>query len=221
GAGSLSNLLAAARRWPDAGTIGPLIRTLNGAVYPSARSLPSLGAGIGHALCGWWWPSNPWTAAYRHERGEPVEGPVGWLSGSCLLLRRRAFDAVAGFDPAYFMYFEDVDLGDRLGRAGWRNVYAPSACVAHVGGHATEANHTAMVAEHHRSAARYLAGRYRGRRWLPVRILVRAGLGLRARIARRVPAVAAGAAPQRRGPIDTAPQRRGPMEEERDADGRD
>ena len=106
-------------------SLGPLIETADGDIYPSARALPSLGRGIGHALCGWWWPANPWTAAYRRERGAPAEGAVGWLSGSCLLLRRKAFDAVGGFDPAYFMYFEDVDLGDRLGRAGWQNVYVP------------------------------------------------------------------------------------------------
>jgi len=135
--GSLDELLAAATRWPRAGSLGPLIRTVDGTVYPSARALPSLGRGIGHALCGWWWPSNPWTAAYRRERGEPAEGPTDWLSGSCLLVRRSAFDAVAGFDPAYFMYFEDVDLGERLGKAGWQNVYVPGAVVVHTGGHAT------------------------------------------------------------------------------------
>ena len=62
---------------------------------------------------------------------------VGWLSGSCLLLRRAAFDAVGGFDARYFMYMEDVDLGDRLGKAGWLNVYVPSAEVLHDKGHST------------------------------------------------------------------------------------
>jgi N-acetylglucosaminyl-diphospho-decaprenol L-rhamnosyltransferase len=135
--GSLDELLAGAARWPQAGSLGPLIRTVDGTIYPSARALPSLGRGIGHALCGWWWPSNPWTAAYRGERGELAEGPTDWLSGSCLLVRRAAFETVGGFDPTYFMYFEDVDLGERLGKAGWQNVYVPSAIVVHTGGHAT------------------------------------------------------------------------------------
>ena len=135
--GSLDQLLAAARRWPKGASFGPLIHTPEGDIYPSARSLPALGRGIGHALFGWWWPSNPWTAAYRVERQPPVERTAGWLSGSCLLLRRDAFDEVGGFDPGYFMYFEDLDLGDRLGAAGWHNVYVPSAVVCHTGGHAT------------------------------------------------------------------------------------
>ncbi len=94
-------------------------------MYPSARHLPSLIRGGMHAVIGPLWRSNPWTAAYRQDRLEPSERPVGWLSGSCLLLRGAAFDEVGGFDERYFMYMEDVDLGDRLGKAGWQNVYVP------------------------------------------------------------------------------------------------
>jgi N-acetylglucosaminyl-diphospho-decaprenol L-rhamnosyltransferase len=190
--------LAAADRWPRAGALGPLIRTAEGEVYPSARSLPSLGRGIGHAVFGWWWPSNPWTAAYRQDRTEPIERTAGWLSGSCLLLRRAAFESVHGFDPAYFMYFEDVDLGDRLARAGWLNVYVPSAEVLHVGSHATAQRPEAMNAEHHRSAMRYLSGRYPGVRWVPVRWALRAGLGIREVLARRFQQISGGARYQRR-----------------------
>jgi N-acetylglucosaminyl-diphospho-decaprenol L-rhamnosyltransferase len=198
--GALDELLAAAQRWPRGASFGPLIHTPDGAIYPSARALPSLGRGIGHALCGWWWPANPWTAAYRVEKQVPVERTAGWLSGSCLLLRRDAFDAVGGFDPGYFMYFEDLDLGDRLGKAGWQNVYAPAAVVCHAGGHATSRDAARMAAEHHRSAWRYLSRRYVGWRWLPLRLALRAGLGVRSLLASRVPRIAAGAEAQRREP---------------------
>jgi N-acetylglucosaminyl-diphospho-decaprenol L-rhamnosyltransferase len=195
--GSLDTLLAAADRWSQGAAFGPLIHTPDGTIYPSARALPSLGRGIGHALCGWWWPSNPWTAAYRVEREAPRERTAGWLSGSCLLLRRDAFDAVGGFDPGFFMYFEDLDLGDRLRQAGWQNVYVPSAMVRHTGGHATSRDAARMAAEHHRSAWRYLSRRYSGLRWLPLRLVLRAGLLIRSVLARRVPRIAAGAAAQR------------------------
>ncbi len=196
--GALDTLLDAVGRWPRAGVLGPAILSADGTLYPSARALPSLGRGIGHALLGWWWPSNPWTAAYRRERGAPEEGEAGWLSGSCLLLRREAFDAVGGFDPAYFMYFEDLDLCERICRAGWQTVYVPAAVVVHEGGASTSRDPRAMADAHHASAWRYLSRRYSGRRWAPVRLALRAGLAVRAALARRVPAVAAGARPARR-----------------------
>jgi N-acetylglucosaminyl-diphospho-decaprenol L-rhamnosyltransferase len=193
----LDELLAAAKRWPDGGAFGPLIRRVDGAIYPSARALPSLRAGVGHAVLGWWWPGNPWTRAFRMERVVPVERVTGWLSGSCLLLRREAFEAVGGFDRSYLIFFEDLDLGARLAGAGWRSVYVPSACVTHVGGHATGRDGRRMAWEHHRSAIRYVSRRYAGWRWAPLRVLLRAGLWVRAGLAGRVRRVALGAAPQR------------------------
>ena len=193
--GALDTLLEAVERWPAAGVLGPEILSPDGTLYPSARQLPSLGRGIGHALCGWWWPSNPWTAAYRRERGAPTERLAGWLSGSCMLVRREAFEAVGGFDPAYFMYFEDLDLCERIGRAGWQNVYVPTAVITHEGGAATRANPLAMADAHHASAWRYLSRRYAGPRYAPLRLVLRVGLAARAALARRVPAVAAGAKP--------------------------
>ncbi|HEY0451067.1 glycosyltransferase family 2 protein [Actinophytocola sp.] len=185
GDGSLDTLLEAASRWPRGGAFGPLIKEVSGAVYPSARLVPSLGRGIGHAVVGRVWRSNPWTKAYKQSSTSVVEREAGWLSGSCLLMRRSAFDSVDGFDPRYFMYFEDVDLGDRLGRAGWQNVYVPSAEVVHLQGHSTARSSDAMLAAHHSSAYRYIADRHRGWRWAPVRLAVRAGLAARLKLETR------------------------------------
>jgi len=195
--GALDELIGAAERWPTGGAFGPAIVTPDGQLYPSARALPSLGRGTGHALAGWWWPTNPWTAAYRKERESPVEGRCGWLSGSALLVRREAFEAVGGFDPHYFMYFEDVDLCDRLARAGWSAVYVPSAVVEHTGGHATRRSPVIMQRAHHASAYRYLADRHGGLRWLPVRAVLRVGLFARYLLSRVSERTAQGAAPTR------------------------
>ena len=183
--GALDELLAATERWPRGGAFGPLIREPNGKVYPSARLLPSLGRGIGHGTLGKLWPDNPWTKAYRQSDSEIVERTSGWLSGSCMLLRRAAFDAVRGFDEKYFMYFEDVDLGDRIGQAGWQNVYVPSAEVTHIGGHATSRSSATMLAAHHHSAYVYLADRHQGPQWAPVLAGIKAALAVRLKLATR------------------------------------
>ncbi|AXB47090.1 glycosyltransferase family 2 protein [Amycolatopsis albispora] len=181
--GSLDELLAVAERWPRGGAFGPLIQEPDGTVYPSARLLPSLGRGIGHAALGKIWSGNPWTRQYRQETAKPAERTSGWLSGSCQLIRREAWDSVDGFDSRYFMYFEDVDLGDRLARAGWLNVYAPSATVMHIGGQATKRASAKMLAAHHESAYRYLADRHRGLLWKPVLAAVKLGLAARLKLA--------------------------------------
>jgi N-acetylglucosaminyl-diphospho-decaprenol L-rhamnosyltransferase len=176
---SIDILLEAAARWPRAGSLGPLIRDPDGSVYPSARHLPSVIRGGMHAVVGPMWRSNPWTATYRQERLDPSERPVGWLSGSCLLLRRAAFDEVHGFDERYFMYMEDVDLGDRLGKAGWQNVYVPSAEVLHDKGHATGRDPARNLAAHHRSTYIFLADRYRKWWQAPLRWAMRSALAVR------------------------------------------
>ncbi|MGV0749541.1 glycosyltransferase family 2 protein [Mycolicibacter heraklionensis] len=185
GPGSIEALLDAAARWPQAATLGPLIREPDGSVYPSARHLPSLIRGGMHAVVGPVWPNNPWTRAYRQERLEPSERPVGWLSGACLLVRRAAFDAIGGFDERYFLYMEDVDLGDRLGKAGWLNVYVPSAEVLHQKGHATGKDPARNLAAHHRSTYTYLADRHTGWWRAPLRWSMRGALAVRSHLAVR------------------------------------
>ncbi len=179
GPDSIDNLLEAARRWPGAGALGPLIRDPDGTIYPSARLQPSLVRGGMHAVVGSVWKSNPWTAAYRQENLEPSERVVGWLSGSCLLLKRSAFDRIAGFDERYFMYMEDVDLGNRIAKAGWQNVYVPAAEVLHDKGHSTGRDPARNLAAHHRSTYTFLADRYPEWWQAPLRWTIKGALAAR------------------------------------------
>ncbi len=199
--GSLDVLLEAAERHPQAGAVGPAILTPDDRLYPSARAFPSLSRGIGHAVFGWWLPGNRWTRAYRNEQGAPSEGSTGWLSGSCLLLRRAAFEDVGGFDPRYFMYFEDLDLCRRLQHAGYDRVHVPAAVVRHAGGHAASRAPMRMQVAHHRSAYRYLATEYPGPHWAPVRAALAAGLLARLALAFFVRRVRHGAVPTRPGTL--------------------
>lgn len=50
-----------------------------------------------------------------------------YAEGSCLLVRRSAYDAVGGFDPRFFVYFEDADLCRRLVEAGGELAVIPTA----------------------------------------------------------------------------------------------
>ncbi|MCV7227155.1 glycosyltransferase family 2 protein [Mycolicibacterium komossense] len=185
GPGSIDALMEAAERWPQAAAFGPLIRDPDGSVYPSARHLPSIIRGGMHAVVGPVWKRNPWTAAYRQERIEPSERPVGWLSGSCLLVRRAAFESIGGFDERYFMYMEDVDLGDRFGRAGWQNIYVPAAEILHDKGHSTGKDPARNLAAHHTSTYTYLSDRHAGWQRAPLRVAMKIALVARSRLAVR------------------------------------
>jgi len=178
--GAIETLVEAGGESEDIGAVGPLIRDEGGEIYPSARPLPSLGMGIGHATLGRIWTRNPWTRRYR--RGlDPEAGPVdvGWLSGSCLVARRTAFEDVGGFDEGFFMFMEDVDLGRRLGEAGYRSRWVPDASVVHTGGHSWKSDPEPMIRAHHASVGRYLSLVYPGPLYAPFRCVARAGLRIR------------------------------------------
>lgn len=154
GEGSIDELLAAAARHPRAGVLGPALVTPDGVVVPSAFALPS-------ALD---------VLRDRTEVSLPGDGPVGWLAGPCLLLRRAAWESVDGFDARHPRPFDVIDHADRLARAGWLAVAVSTAAVTITTRPPTPA------AE---GARRYLTSRLRG----PARTA--AGLVLRARCAFR------------------------------------
>lgn len=56
---------------------------------------------------------------------------VDWVTGACILLRKRFLDEVGKFDERFFMYYEDVDLCKRAWDAGWRVIYEPRATLRH------------------------------------------------------------------------------------------
>lgn len=178
---ALDRLIATAESDPSIGAVGPRLLEPTGEVYPSARAVPSLRTGLGHALFANVWTRNPWTKRYRQDGDHSGRRDAGWLSGACVLVRRDVFDRLGGFDEGYFMYFEDVDLGWRIGRAGLRNVYEPAATAMHIGGTATQGSSDRMRRAHHRSAYRFLAQKYSAWWLWPLRLALRAALAVRAR----------------------------------------
>ena len=179
--GSLDALIDAGLADPAAGCLGPLLLNTDGTVYPSGRALPSLVKGAGHAVLGKVWPTNPFSAAYHTaEQGGPGGiRTVGWLSGACLLLPAAAWRRLGGFDDGYFMFFEDVDLGERVGRAGWLNVQVRDSVVIHEQGASWKARPEKMIRAHHASARHYLSGVYDAPWQAPVRWALCGGLRLR------------------------------------------
>jgi N-acetylglucosaminyl-diphospho-decaprenol L-rhamnosyltransferase len=59
---------------------------------------------------------------------------VASLAATAILVRRRAFDEVNGFDEAYFLYGEDLDLCRRLRATGWTLMALPERSAWHENG---------------------------------------------------------------------------------------
>ncbi len=101
---------------------------------------------------------------YVHRTVE-VERSVPFLAAVALLVRRAAFLDVNGFDDAYFLYAEDVDLCRRLRARGWECVAVPRTFARHEGGASSAStphrrallwwtSHRRLVATHWRGARR-------------------------------------------------------------------
>lgn len=56
---------------------------------------------------------------------------VDYVLGAAMFVRRAAVDQVGGFDPNFFVYFEDQDWCRRFWLAGWRVVYHPEVSLIH------------------------------------------------------------------------------------------
>lgn len=182
-AGTLADLVEAGRRHPRAGIVGPLIRNPDGSVYPSGRAFPSLVDAVGHAFVSPFTRRNPFTRRYELEGWDrATEREVDWVSGACMLMPRDAFDAVGGFDEAFPLYAEELDVATRLRDAGWCVVFTPAAEVVHEIGVSTGRSR-ATVVRHSASVYRYYR-KHRAPGWRRATLpLAWAALRLRAEIA--------------------------------------
>jgi N-acetylglucosaminyl-diphospho-decaprenol L-rhamnosyltransferase len=117
---------------PRAGLVAPRLLGADGEVQPSARRIAGLPAMLGSLPAGYAVP--PLRRAYERYlwvSHSQVPISVGWVIGAAMLIRRRAYDDVGGFDEGFFLYMEDADFCWRLNRAGWSVDYLPDVTLRH------------------------------------------------------------------------------------------
>lgn len=76
---------------------------------------------------------------------------VDWVSGSCLMARKKALEEAGLFDGYFFMYFEDIDLCRRLRDRRWEIHYCPDPMLIHYGGVSAKKNLLKVLVEYRRS----------------------------------------------------------------------
>jgi N-acetylglucosaminyl-diphospho-decaprenol L-rhamnosyltransferase len=104
---------------PESAVAGATLLTRDGEQQPSAWRFPGPLTALLAAL-----------SLHRRfvvqSRGVRVRG-VDWVQSAALLVRRDAADAIGYFDPAFFVYSDEVDFCKRLYDAGWDVIYVPEA----------------------------------------------------------------------------------------------
>lgn len=66
------------------------------------------------------------------------DGPVDWVAGAAVMFRMDVLRQMRGFDPDFFLYYEEVELMHRIQHAGRDILYVPTARVLHAEGAATD-----------------------------------------------------------------------------------
>jgi GT2 family glycosyltransferase len=128
--GAVDVLLAELQRLPQAGLIGARLLNSDGSLQLSAvHPLPTP---WNAALDSDWLRRRWWSREGRSEASESFE--VEAISGACMMIRTEIFRQLAGFDPRYFMYAEDMDLCFRTRKIGLKIHYAPRSEIIHHGG---------------------------------------------------------------------------------------
>ncbi len=103
------------------------------------------------------------------DRATRQEQFPDWVSGACLLVRRRDADAVGLLDERYFMYLEDVDFCAAIRARGRRVLFTPSVEVVHLRGQsarATPATTAGTARAYRRSQVAFYEKHHPG--WVPL-----------------------------------------------------
>lgn len=128
-AGSVPALMSALRE-PDVGIVAPQVLSPQGSLELSLRREPTLPRALGltRTKLAVFSEYVADRSAYTRPR------TVDWALGAVLLMSRRCFEMLGGWDETYFLYSEETDLALRARDAGLLTRYEPTAIAVHIGG---------------------------------------------------------------------------------------
>lgn len=154
---AIDSLISALNKRADVGAVGGRLLLGDGSVQPFMfGSDPRLGYLFKRALL------LSLFKKYAHDWETTEVLDVDWVSGACMMVRTKAFQAVGGFDEKMFMYFEDNDLCRRLRDNGWKIIYYPHAEIVHFGGKSFIENDRVRK-DAYFASLRYFYGKHFGR----------------------------------------------------------
>lgn len=141
---------------PAVGLLAPALIETNGKLRPACFRAPDPLTLLARLLGGSWARARSYRYECRDWDANVVVFNPPLVSGCCMLWRAAAYAELGGFDPGYFLYFEDFDLSRRANSRGL-SAYCPAMKIGHFGGGAARKGmmHTLLFL---RSAARFFGG---------------------------------------------------------------
>jgi N-acetylglucosaminyl-diphospho-decaprenol L-rhamnosyltransferase len=119
---------------PSVGVVGPTVLNADGSVQTAAWNFPSpIQSFFEYSGIGNLFPGFHIIGGYRNWKHNRTQS-VPWLIGACILIRRKLFIDIGGFDSAFFMYAEETDLQKRIRVAGYDIHLCADTQVVHLGG---------------------------------------------------------------------------------------
>jgi len=144
----------------DVGIIGPKILNTDGSLQGSARAFlkPWMACLGRNSFLTRWFPDNPISRKIILSTGSDGVTPmtVDWVSGACMLIRRKAIDDVGLVDEQFFMYWEDADWCKRMWEKGWKVVYFPKATIVHHVGGSSSKHPLRSIIVFHKSCYKFI-----------------------------------------------------------------
>ncbi|MBZ4189219.1 glycosyltransferase family 2 protein [Niabella beijingensis] len=98
------------------------------------------------------------------------------LAGAFMLIPRRVLDKTGGFDEAFFMYGEDIDLSYRIMQAGYKNYYLSAPSIIHFKGESTSRNSLQYIRNFYRAMSIFVSKHYRGIKGAGLRLMAQPGI---------------------------------------------
>jgi GT2 family glycosyltransferase len=96
---------------------------------------------------------------------------VGYLAAAGIIIKRTMIEKYGLFDPKFFLYFEDMELGWRYSNAGIKSVLLPQSTVIHLGGGSSGTNNPEILKHILMSKKYYLKKTLGGFNYFLVRLL--------------------------------------------------
>jgi GT2 family glycosyltransferase len=170
---------------PDCGAVGPKVLNPDGSLQLACRrSFPSPSAAFFRlTYLSRIFPKNALFSKYNMTYEDPDAcTEVDALSGSCMMVRKKAVDQIGLLDEEIFMFGEDIDWCWRIKEASWKIFYLPDAVVWHAHGASSRLRPIGATIDLHKGMEvfyrKHLASKY----WAPFNALVYAAIWMRAMI---------------------------------------